>query len=171
MDESKCAIHAFKDWSTWSKLFKRRENRSLELDLNLFERIFPRFLWRARNRERISRVDQISSFVYLKKKKKICSRIILKKGLYESVYTWYTFFPSGFEGRREEERALFCGVAHRWKEGLHVRRERGRTKTGDVKCRARTPARNCSLRFSREDLRLRDLLDLRGKAKASRKPR
>lgn len=32
-------------------------------------------------------------------------------------------------------------------------------------------ARNCSLRFSREDLRLRDLLDLRGKAKPSGKPR
>lgn len=37
---------------------------------------------------------------------------------------------------------------------------------GDVKCRVRTPARNCSLRFSRKDLR-RDLR-LRGKVKPAK---
>lgn len=37
-------------------------------------------------------------------------------------------------------------------------------ETEDVKCRARTPARNCSLRFSREHLRR----DLRLRRKVSR---
>lgn len=46
--------------------------------------------------------------------------------------------------------------------------EEGGDEAGDVKCRARTPARNCSLRFSREDLGLRDLLDCVAKAKPSR---
>lgn len=52
----------------------------------------------------------------------------------------------------------------RWYVGKRERWEFER-KTGDVKCRARTPARNCSLRFSREHLRR----DLRLRRKVSRR--
>lgn len=72
-------------------------------------------------------MDRISSFVSLKKKK-ICSRIILEKGLYKR--------GTLFEERREEE-LVVRGCAQ-----VEGRVGRERAKTGDVKCRARAPARS-----------------------------